>query len=181
MKIGVISDTHHHLPSVRKAIQIFREHQVEMVVHGGDWVAPFVPQFINGLKPSLDCPIHSVFGNNDGDVYLMLQMNRSLGWGIEFHKEIFEMAAGGKQISVYHGTESLITDALIRCQKVDAVFTGHTHLALNKKTNDTLHLNPGTTSFIRGTQTLDEATVAIYDTAHNAAEIVRWTRKEVEP
>jgi len=181
MKIGVISDTHDHLPSVRKAIEMFRERQVEMVIHGGDWVAPFVPRFIKELRPSLDCPIQSVFGNNDGDIYLMLQMNRALGWGIEFHKEIFEMEAGGRRIAVYHGTESLITEALIRCRKYDAVFTGHTHQAVNDKIHDTLHLNPGTTSFVRGTQILQEATVAIYNTDLNTAEIVRWTRKDVEP
>lgn len=181
MKIGVISDTHDYLPSVRKAIQIFRERQVEMVIHGGDWVAPFVPKFIKELSSPLCCPIQSVFGNNDGDVYLMLQMNHSLGWGIEFHKEIFKMEAGGRRIAVYHGTEPLITEALIRCQKYDAVFTGHTHQTVNEKINGTLHLNPGTTSFVRGTQILAEATVAIYNTDLNAAEIVAWSRKEIEP
>jgi uncharacterized protein len=180
MKIGVLSDTHDYLPSVRKAIRIFQERQVGLLIHGGDWVAPFVPRFIKELKPSLQCPIKSVFGNNDGDIYLMLEMNRALGWGIEFCKEILELEADGRRIAVYHGTEPLITDALIRCRRYDAVFTGHTHLAVNDIADGTLHLNPGTTSFVRGTEILSEATAAVYDTAVNAAEIVRWTRRDVK-
>lgn len=181
MKIGVLSDTHDHLPSVRHAIRIFRERRIGLLIHAGDWVAPFVPRFIRELKPSLPCPVKSVFGNNDGDIYLMLEMNRTLGWGIEFFREIFELEAEGRRIAVYHGTEPLLTDALIRCRKYDAVFTGHTHVVANEIVGGTLHLNPGTASFVRGTQILSEATAAVYDTVDNTAEIVRWTREDAVP
>jgi len=42
MKIGVISDTHDNLPLIEKAVKIFNEKGVKLVLHAGDYVALFV-------------------------------------------------------------------------------------------------------------------------------------------
>ena len=41
MKIGVLSDTHDHIPKIKRAVEIFNEEKVDLVLHSGDIVAPF--------------------------------------------------------------------------------------------------------------------------------------------
>lgn len=63
MLIGLMADTHDNLPMVEKAIKMFNEEKVEVILHAGDYVAPFVIPKFRGLKARLI----GVFGNNDGD------------------------------------------------------------------------------------------------------------------
>ena len=41
MKLGIITDTHDNKPAIVKAISIFNDRQVDLVVHAGDMIAPF--------------------------------------------------------------------------------------------------------------------------------------------
>ena len=50
MKIGIMSDTHDYLPNIRKAIEIFNEEKVDLVVHCGDFVSLFVIKEFKNLK-----------------------------------------------------------------------------------------------------------------------------------
>lgn len=46
MIIGLISDTHDNLPMVEKAVKKLNQENVALVLHAGDYVAPFViPKF----------------------------------------------------------------------------------------------------------------------------------------
>jgi uncharacterized protein len=65
MKVGVISDTHDQIENILKAVELLNQEKVELVVHCGDWVAPFTLKFYHALK----CPIKGIFGNNDGDKF----------------------------------------------------------------------------------------------------------------
>jgi uncharacterized protein len=58
MKIGVISDTHDNLKSMQKALQVLMQHKVELIVHCGDWVAPFAVKFFS--ENSGDVPVKGV-------------------------------------------------------------------------------------------------------------------------
>ena len=40
MKIGIISDSHDHVDNIRRAVSVFREASVELVIHAGDIVSP---------------------------------------------------------------------------------------------------------------------------------------------
>lgn len=40
MLVGIITDTHDNLAGIQKAIQIFKEQKIEMLIHCGDWVSP---------------------------------------------------------------------------------------------------------------------------------------------
>ena len=42
MLVGLISDTHDNLPMVEKAVKRLNEEKVGLVLHAGDYVAPFV-------------------------------------------------------------------------------------------------------------------------------------------
>lgn len=131
----------------------------------------FVPQFIYSLKPKLTIPIKSVFGNNEGDHFRFLKRKEKEGWFIDFYKEAFELEIENRKIAVYHGSNPIITDALIKSGKFDAVFTGHNHQALIEKVNDVLHVNPGTTAGYCQGKITNNCTVAIYQSVDNSAII----------
>lgn len=169
MKIGVMSDTHDNLPQVQKAIRYFQQEQVGLIIHCGDWVSPFVPQFIYFLEPKLTMPVKSVFGNNEGDHYRFLERKQKEGWNIEFSKETLELSEGGKKIIVYHGSDKRLTEALVASGKWDVVFTGHTHVPVNEKVGNVLHVNPGSVAGYSFGRIDNNASVALYDTETDRA------------
>lgn len=67
MLIGILADTHDNLEKVDAAVRSLNAKGVEMVLHAGDYVSPFViPRFAN-----LQSPMIGVLGNNDGDHRLL--------------------------------------------------------------------------------------------------------------
>lgn len=172
MKIGVISDTHDNLKPMQAALQVLLDHKVDLIVHCGDWVAPFAVEFLS--KNSGDIPVKGVFGNNEGDTKSIVIRNAKLAKPVEFaERKVLEFTADGKHIACVHGEDTPVLDALIRSKKYHAVFTGHTHRPRNEVVGGVLVLNPGTTCFAAEGQIIDEATVAIYDSASNTAKIVK--------
>lgn len=175
MKVGVISDTHDRLESLKKVIEIFQENQVEMIIHCGDWVSPFTLEYFDFISGNFRVPIKSIFGNNEGDIKRIIERNASLKNPIEFvPKEVFELEIGKRKIVVYHGQDKAILESLIGCGKYDAVFTGHNHQSRNEVINKTLVLNPGTTCFAAESRIIDESSVAIYDPDSNSAQIITF-------
>ena len=61
MRIGVISDTHNHLPNVARIVELLNAALVERVVHTGDITQA---KTLRALA-ALDAPLFGVFGNND--------------------------------------------------------------------------------------------------------------------
>ncbi len=167
MKVGIVSDTHDHLPNILEAVKLFNKEKVELVIHCGDWCSPFAPDFFAGLN----CPIKSVFGNNDADVFKMLSKKYAVP--IEFSKNVMELSIGGKKAVVYHGEEQAITESLLASKKYDVVITGHTHQTVNERKDGVLQINPGTLSHFKAGKINSEFTVSIYDSSLDAAKIVK--------
>lgn len=167
MKIGVISDTHDQVDNILKAVEILNSEQVELVVHCGDWVAPFTLLFYKGLK----APIKGVFGNNDGDRFLHPDRATKFDVSIEYQERILNLEIDGRKIFVYHGDYGPVTEALVLCGKYDAVFHGHTHKRVNETIGKTLSLNPGTFMPMTDPETKG-ASLAIYDTSTNTAAFI---------
>ncbi|MEM9913789.1 MAG: metallophosphoesterase [Planctomycetota bacterium] len=72
MKIGILSDTHDRLPTMRRALQLFARLEVDAVFHAGDLVAPFAAKLLTpeaGVLPAKLFPgaVHVIYGNNDGE------------------------------------------------------------------------------------------------------------------
>lgn len=160
MLIGLISDTHDHVPHIKKAVGIFKNRGVDLVIHAGDFCSPFTIPLFEGL------PLKAIFGNNDGDKYLL--MNKCEAIGVDLEGEFFELDAAGHQIAVYHGTYAGITEALQNCGKYDAVISGHTHEAVQEKVGNTLAINPGTAHGFDG-----KATIAFLNTNSMEVEFVK--------
>lgn len=168
MLIGIISDSHDHVDEMERAVALFNERKVELAVHCGDWVSPFMPD----LCTKLNCQLVSVWGNNEGDKYRFLKRAEEQKWNIIFYDKSAELDLDGKRIVVYHGEERALLESLILSQQYDAVFTGHTHQAMIDQRGKTLVVNPGSVSGRRGVINSNEITVALYDTATGQAEIV---------
>ncbi len=41
MQIGLMADSHDHLPRIDRAVEVFNRRRVDFVIHGGDFIAPF--------------------------------------------------------------------------------------------------------------------------------------------
>jgi len=151
MIIGILSDSHDHVPNIKKAVDLFKEQDAETVLHAGDYCSPFTIPPFEGLD------LIGILGNNDGDLLTLRQKFDDID--AELHGSFLEITIGGVHFAMYHGTEPAITDALHHCGKYDVVVSGHTHEQVNVKVGNTLALNPGTTHGFE-----DEASVAIYNT-----------------
>lgn len=159
MNIGLISDSHDHVPHIEKAVNIFKSREVDLVLHAGDYCSPFTIPPFEGL------PLKGVFGNNDGDHYLLMQKFSDIGADLAGY--FFDLEVGERKIALYHGTDAAITSALRQCGNYDIVISGHTHEQVKHQVDDTLAINPGTAHGFGHT-----ASIAVLDTATMDVEFI---------
>ena len=133
--IGIISDTHENEEAVKKAVKIFKEKNVEFVVHCGDIISPPMLEYFRGLKMKF------VFGNNDGETNGLNNTAKKFGFEELADEKKFEYKE--KKFYVYHGTKRNKLDEAIKSNKYDYVLTGHTHIKRDDKIGDTRVINPG--------------------------------------
>ena len=149
MKIGLISDTHDNLPLIKRAVEFFNERKVELVLHAGDFVAPF------SLKPlkELQSPWRGVFGNNDGERKGLLKVSEGK---IEEGPLFLELDS--KKIALIHEFQELPAEVIV---------FGHTHLPQVERRENILIVNPGEAcGWLSG-----KPTVAILDTLSLSVDI----------
>ncbi len=72
MLIGVMSDTHDHMDNLKKAVHIFNDRGVKAVLHAGDFTSPFTFRVLKNLEAEFT----GIFGNNDGDIYMLNHMSK---------------------------------------------------------------------------------------------------------
>jgi putative phosphoesterase len=135
MLLGLISDTHCRLPAITSLLRYMQERGVGMVLHAGDYCAPFA------LKPFIDLNLAmaGVFGRNDGDVQGLLAFAQQ-GMGIELFESPHSFDIGGKRVLLIHD----LVDATPRSIEThDIVVHGFTHREEMKHRGDALIVNPG--------------------------------------
>jgi putative phosphoesterase len=163
MLMGVISDTHDNLPIIEKAVRRFNEENVELVLHAGDYVAPFViPKF-----KELKAEFIGVFGNNDGD-HELLKKRFSENKKLELRGNFAEVKVGDLKIALLHGSEEELLKALIETEFFDVIIHGHSHNPENYKKGKTLVVNPGEAcGYLSG-----KSTIAVVDLNKLEARII---------
>jgi hypothetical protein len=163
MLIGLIADSHDRLPMVDKAVRKLNESDVELVLHAGDYVAPFViPKFKN-----LKAKLIGVFGNNDGDRELLRKRFTEYK-GLEMRGNFAEMTIEGLRVALLHGHEEELLKALVNSEGFDVVVHGHTHKAEVYQKGRTLVVNPGEVcGYLSG-----KSTIALFDTIKREIRLI---------
>lgn len=157
--IGILSDTHDNLDRVREAVRLFNDAGCDLIVHAGDFVAPFAADELRNLK----APVRAVFGNCDGERAGLTRSFQGLG---EVREEPYAFVHGGLRLVISH-RDSLV-DRLVQAKTADVVIFGHTHRALVEARDGVLVINPGEAGgWLRG-----KSTVALFDPAALTAEII---------
>ncbi|MFQ5802156.1 MAG: metallophosphoesterase [Candidatus Methylomirabilales bacterium] len=155
MQIGLMADSHDHLPRIEQAVELFNRHHVGFVIHAGDFVAPFA------LEPleRLHCEWAGVFGNNDGERAGLER--RSQG---RIKPGPLRMELDRKRFTVIHILEELDLGQ----EQADLIVFGHTHQSEIRQDRDVLLINPGETyGWLHG-----HATVAMVDLPTLTVELI---------
>lgn len=157
MKIAVLSDSHDHLDHLQAVLAAVKEEGVERLFFLGDFCAPFT---LAALATGFPGPVDCVFGNNDGDKFLLCRV-ASQHAGVTLHGELAELEIAGRRIALNHYPE--IAVRLAESGAYDAVFSGHDHRRYMHQKGKTLWANPGE---IMGR--FKTVSFGIYDTADNS-------------
>lgn len=147
MKIAVLSDSHDNVWKLDAAADRIRA--TDAVVHCGDLCSPFMVRRLGEIAG--ERPIHIVWGNNDGDTFLIGQVAGAFP-SIQLHGTLAEIELGGLRIAVNHYPQ--IASGLARSGKYDVVCYGHDHLKHASRDHECLLLNPGELMGMKGASTL---------------------------
>ncbi len=131
--VGIISDSHDHRTNIRKAVSEFNKAGCSLVVHGGDFIAPFTAREFGKLA----CPLIGVFGNNDGEKNGLTKLYSSIG---NLHEPPYEFVHSGKRFAVMHEPDYL--DKYLERKDMDVVVYGHLH-EIDIRPGKPLVVNPG--------------------------------------
>ena len=137
MNVAVMSDSHDHIWNLRKALSIVKAEAADMIIHCGDFVAPFI---LNELDET-GIPIHGVFGNNDGDQYLLTKLSLTALSNITLHGLVGQIDLKGFNIGFTH--QGMVGEGLASSGNYNMVCCGHSHEYLLKHIGKTIFLNPG--------------------------------------
>jgi putative phosphoesterase len=163
MLVGLIADTHDCLPMVEKAVKKLNDEGVGLVLHAGDYVAPFVIPRFKELKAKLI----GVFGNNDGDKELLKK--RFSENNFDLRGNFTEIIVDDVKIALLHGSEEELLKALINSGSFHIIVHGHTHKVEVYSKGKTLIVNPGEVcGYLTG-----KSTIAILDTESREVKIIQ--------
>ena len=170
VKIGVISDTHDDVENTEKAINIFNMLKVDYIFHAGDYVYPGMISLFKKLNK--ETKFYGVRGNNDGELMGITRQFDEIE-NAQFLNEFGKLLISSKNIAIYHGTNSDLSESLKESQLFDILILGHTHIKRIEKMGKTLVLNPGPLNrnfFSKNTN--DGPCVIIYDEKRELAEFI---------
>ena len=157
--IGILSDSHDNLNAVRAAAQLFKGAGCSLIIHAGDFVAPFSARALE----SAGCPVRAVFGNCDGERDGLL---RALGGFGVIQSEPLLFSYAERTILVRHHDGGL--EKICREKKPNVLVYGHSHRAEIRFYEETLIINPGEAGgWVHG-----RCTIALLDETAGTAEII---------
>ncbi|RLI26894.1 MAG: YfcE family phosphodiesterase [Candidatus Hecatellales archaeon] len=136
--LGLISDTHDNLEAIRRAVEVFNQRKVKLVLHAGDFNSPFTSTAFKGLEAKLI----GVYGNVDGERSFLKQRYEEV-LNAEIRGEFAEVEVEGRRIALLHGVIQPIVEALALSHRYHVVVRGHTHKPETLKLGEALIVNPG--------------------------------------
>jgi putative phosphoesterase len=137
MTIAILSDIHDNLWQLGKVLDDLRASAPDALIFCGDFCAPFT---LKALAERSGCPVHAVFGNNDGDRVLLTQVAAQAG-NVTLYGELAELALDGLRVAVSHYPS--IAAPLLLSGSYDLVCTGHSHQWEERRNGTQVLVNPG--------------------------------------
>ena len=137
MRLAVISDSHDHIPNLRAAVALCNEQAVSLLIHCGDLISPFMLQELANFNG----PVHLIYGNNVGDLHLILSLCHARFPTITHHGIRGAVEAGGRRIAFHHYPE--LARGLCSGGNFDIVCCGHNHTYRVEMRGHCLFVNPG--------------------------------------
>jgi putative phosphoesterase len=135
MRVGLLADSHDRLPAIAEFVRQMQASGVSMLIHAGDYCAPFALRPIEAASMSLA----GVFGKNDGDTQGLLA-KASAGFGAEIFESPHSFEVGGQRLLVVHDIGEVQPRSI---EGHSIVVHGCTHQQELKHRGDTLIVNPG--------------------------------------
>lgn len=156
--VGIISDTHDNRKNIEKAVEVFNQKEVRLVIHAGDFVSPFTVLDFRNLK----CPMEMVYGNNDGEKVGLYSAFKKLGDLLPGPRTF---SFDGKRFVLMH--EHGCLDEVRTSESTDVIIYGHTH-DVDIRKGHPLIINPGEAGgWLRG-----KATIATLDLDTMEVELI---------
>ncbi|NBC28991.1 MAG: YfcE family phosphodiesterase [Spirochaetes bacterium] len=160
MTIAVLSDIHDNIWNLETALHIVQNRDAESILFLGDFCAPFT---LAQLAEGFSGPIHIVFGNNDGDQFLLTSKGGEYPH-VSIHGHLGQVTLGGRKLALNHYPD--LSERLAESGAYDAVFSGHNHLKHLEQRGQggmTLWANPGEVMGRFG-----EPSIGFYETQDNS-------------
>jgi len=159
LMIGILSDSHDNLIPLRAAVRLFRNAGCDLVIHAGDFVAPFAARELGGAG----APVRAVYGNCDGEKAGLAQALEPFG---RVHEPPFVFEHAGRTLLVVHVQAKI--QAYAAEKKYDLIVYGHTHKPEVRRVGETILINPGESGgWVNG-----RSSVALFDPDSGDADIV---------
>ena len=137
MHLGVVSDTHGHVPNTRAAVQMLEQFEIDAVLHCGDiGSAAIVPLFARW-------PTHFVLGNVDHGPAAVEIEQAIESAGQTSHGRFGSLELNGVKIALLHGDDSRLLEETIRDGSYQLICHGHTHVPRWEQIGASWILNPG--------------------------------------
>ena len=140
MRIAILSDTHSRYATIEAALQLIEGHKVELLIHCGDiddaeavWLFP----------PNT----HFVFGNCDTDRASIRQAVH--GIGATLYEPFGRLEVPGANIAWLHGDDHALMREVESSGRFDYLFYGHSHVAAERRVQNTRVINPGALHRVR--------------------------------
>jgi putative phosphoesterase len=137
MRIAVLSDSHDHIPHLRRAVLGANQEGAELLIHCGDLISPFMLTYLE----SFNGQAHLIYGNNAGDQHLISSRCASPDSRIQHHGTHGTLVAGGLRIAIEHYPKW--ARQLACSGDFDLVCCGHNHIFDAERLGNCLLLNPG--------------------------------------
>ena len=131
--VGIISDTHDNRFSINRAVEVFNNAGCSLVIHAGDYIAPFTVREFE----KLNAKFIGVFGNNDGEKKGLREKFEKIG---KITKPPFEFSYNSKKFVVMH--EPYYLEQYLGYDDLDVIVYGHVH-KIDIRPGKPMVINPG--------------------------------------
>lgn len=135
MLVGILSDSHGRLDTVRRALALLKDAGADYLIHCGDVGGTDVFDQLAGWRCSF------VWGNSDWPDENLEAYIRTLGLALPGDVPL-RLALDGKTLAVFHGHEPAF-NATVRRLQVDYILHGHTHRRCDERSRSGRIINPG--------------------------------------